>query len=552
MPTSSARTDIGNIFERLAGIERRLSIIESRLEVGLGNRHELPLPESTPEDAEHREEELENRIGENWFPRVGIMVLVIGVAFLLTFPYQGLPSVLPSLFGYLVVGGALMLSRRWWNSLPQISRYVLGGALVLLYFTTLRLYFFSTDPPIADRNIELVLLLLVVVIVMVTALRTRSQFLAGIGLTFGSITALIGAEPWIVVPLSTVLALVTVVIVRERRWLSLLLFGTVLTYLTHLLWVLNNPVLGNAITLVPFSPWTVLPLLLYAVIYAAGILFREPATEEEGIVIGNSFVNGLGAGALYLVITVARSGDALALYQSVASVLFLSIAVAFWKREESRYSTFFYAMLGYMSMSVAMIAGFNRPDYFVWLAWQSLFVVSTAVWFRSQFIVIANFAIYLILFASYAALVDTVHVVSLSFGVVAIASARILNWQKERLELKTEMMRNAYLACAFFIFPFALYHALPKGYVSISWVIVALFYYAMSILVKSRKYRWMAFLTLLLTFGHVLFVDSVSLEPTYRIISFLVLGSVLFLISLKYAKKKARGASGEARNERHS
>jgi uncharacterized membrane protein len=133
--------------------------------------------------------------------------------------------------------------------------------------------------------------------------------------------------------------------------------------------------------------------------------------------------------------------------------------------------------------------------------------------------------------------------VSLSFGIVAIASARILNWQKARLALKTEMMRNAYLACAFFIFPFALYHALPRGYVSISWVGVALFYYAMSILVKSRKYRWMAFLTLLLTIGHVLLVDSVTLEPAYRILSFLVLGAVLFWISLKYAKKRARSTS---------
>jgi uncharacterized membrane protein len=552
MPIPSEGSDPAELTDRLAQLERRLSLIEKRLEIDQESPLESRPPESAAEDAEHREEDLENRIGENWFPRVGITVLVIGLVFLLTFPFQGLPAALPSLFGYLLVGGAIGLSRHWRNSFPGMSRYVRAGALVLLYFTTLRLYFFSTDPPITDIRIEVILLLFVVVVTIFASLRAHSQFLVALSLTTGFITALISGDPWIVIPVNTVLALATVAIARRHMWPALLLYGTVLTYVTHLLWVLNDPVVGNPVALMPPTPANTLPILLYAVIFAAGTLFRRDPVKEQGIVITNSFVNALASGGLYLIVTAARGGDALALYQTIASGLFLCIAIAFWQKEESKYSTFFYAMLGYLALSVAMIALFNRPDYFIWLAWQSLLVVSTAVWFRSQFIVITNFVIYIILFAAYALLVDSVHVVSLSFGIVAIASARILNWQKARLALKTEMMRNAYLACAFFIFPFALYHALPRGYVSISWVVVALFYYAMSILVKSRKYRWMAFLTLLLTFGHVLLVDSVTLEPAYRILSFLVLGAVLFWISLKYAKKRARGASPEVPHELHN
>jgi hypothetical protein len=448
---------------------------------------------------------------------------------------------LPGLFGFLVVGGALALSYRWRDVLPQISRDIQGGALVLLYFTALRLHFFGADPPITSRYVELLVLILIVGFTSVAGLRSRSFFQSAIGVVTGCITALIGGEPWLVVPVIAIVALVTVGIAHRLHRPSILLFATVLIYLTHLLWALNDPILGHELMLIPSSPWIALPILLYAVILAAGTFFRADRTGEDGIVIANSSVNALGAGGLYLFVTILRSGDALVLHHALASALFLGIAIAFWKKEESRYSTFVYAMLGYMAMSTAMISQFTRPDYFTWLAWQSLVVVSTAVWFRSQFIVIANFAIYLLLFVAYAMVVDTMLPVSLSFGIVAVASARVLNWQKERLALKTEMMRNAYLACAFFIFPFALYHALPQAYVSISWIVAALFYYAMSILVKSRKYRWMAFLTFLLTIGRVLLVDSVSLEPTYRVISFLVLGTVLVLISLKYAKQKARG-----------
>jgi hypothetical protein len=537
MPMATDGMDIAALATRLSQIERRLQLIETRLEI----TEDTPVAEPSPEDVELREEDLENRIGENWLPRIGIMVLVIGVAFLLTFPYRDLPSLLPGLFGFLVAGGALALSWRWRDTLPQISRDIQGGALVLLYFTALRLHFFSADPPVTSRTIELCILILIVGFTTITGLRSRSFFQLAIGVVTGCITALIGGEPWFVVPVTAVVALATVGIAHRWKRPSILLFATVLIYLTHLLWVLNDPILGHELMLIASSPWIALPILLYAVILATGTFLRADPTGEEGIVIANSSVNALGAGGLYLFVTILRSGDALVLHHVLASALFLGIAIAFWKKEESRYSTFVYAMLGYMAMSTAMIAQFTRPDYFTWLAWQSLVVVSTAVWFRSQFIVIANFAIYLILFVAYATVVDTVLVVSLSFGIVAVASARVLNWQKERLALKTEMMRNAYLACAFFIFPFALYHALPQAYVSISWIVAALFYYAMSILVKSRKYRWMAFLTFLLTIGRVLLVDSVSLEPTYRIISFLVLGTVLVLISLKYAKQKARG-----------
>ena len=40
-------------------------------------------------------------------------------------------------------------------------------------------------------------------------------------------------------------------------------------------------------------------------------------------------------------------------------------------------------------------------------------------------------------------------------------TARLLNWQQSRLELKTGLMRNAYLLSAWLVFPYALYHLVP-------------------------------------------------------------------------------------------
>ena len=128
----------------------------------------------------------------------------------------------------------------------------------------------------------------------------------------------------------------------------------------------------------------------------------------------------------------------------------------------------------------------------------------------------------------------------MSFGIVALISARILNWKKENLELRTELMRNAYLTSAFLIFPYALYHTVPKGYVSLSWVGIAGFYYLLSIILKNKKYRWMALLTFMLAALYLFAIGTINFEPIYRLISFIVLGLALIIVSILYTKVRMK------------
>ena len=99
---------------------------------------------------------------------------------------------------------------------------------------------------------------------------------------------------------------------------------------------------------------------------------------------------------------------------------------------------FLYAMTGNLALSLAILRASGVPAVFVWLSVQSILVVAAAVWFRSRFIVVANFLIYAFIVLAYAVLADRETGISIGFGLVALASARILHWQKDRLELKTE------------------------------------------------------------------------------------------------------------------
>ena len=227
-----------------------------------------------------------------------------------------------------------------------------------------------------------------------------------------------------------------------------------------------------------------------------------------------------------------------AIYHLLASITFLIFATVFWVKEKSRYSTFIYAMLGYFALTVAIIYQVKAPAYFNLLCWQSIIVISTAIWFRSKFIILANFIIYILIFIAYLVMEGKISGISLSFGIVALLSARILNWKKDRLELKTEQMRNAYLLTALVIIPYALFHAMPSGFISVSWIIVAIIYYVLSVVLKSKKYRWMALSTLGLTVGYVFIIGVTNEDPVYKIVSFLALGFVMLIISIIYSKKK--------------
>ncbi len=527
-------------------LEQRISKIEAHLEIEqVQQSGSLEPAEALPKASLDAAEMLEFQIGQYWFAKVGIVILALGVGFSLTLPYKHLPPFLPSIAGYVVAGGIFLLSFMFRRNFELISRYLFGGGLLLFFFSTFRLHYFSDPPAIQSRFVFLILLFLAAILVLIASAMRRSIYLCGISLVLSYVSALITGQAIILFCCISLLALLAVYFMVRYQWPHIFTLSIALTYLAHAIWFINNPLIGNRIQLASTSEYNLLFLLIYAMIYAVAILFREKNQPEDAHIISSALLNCLGGYGLFLLISVTRFPANIGVYHVIASLLFIALSLSFWIREKSRYSTFFYAMTGYMALSVAIIVSFPRSDMFVWLCWQSLLVVSTAILFRSKFIVLANFFIFLIIFLAYLLLAGKADLVSMSFGAVALLSARIMNWQKDRLELKTEFMRNAYLASAFFIFPYALYNVVPKGFISLAWMGIAFFYYIMSLILKSSKYRWMAIFTLLLTVGYLFIIGLIKLEPVFRIISFLILGAVLIVISLLYTRHRLRSGIKE-------
>ena len=542
-------TDAATLAETVQRLERRLARLEAHLALSPLEEAGRAVTSATttagaaelaPTVPPPVERDMEFVVGQNWLASVGILVLTCGVGFALLLPFRELPPFVPSLAGGLVAGAMLLLAHRWRTTFELVAGYFRGAGMALLHFSALRLCLFGAQHVLAvDSAAAAVLLTAVVVLNVAMALRLRSPWLLGVALLTGFVTVVaVGAPYFVFLGVALLLALgAHAAVTRSWTWLPVFLIPV--GYATHLLWLINRPWSGREFEILSRPVAGIFAVLAYVVVNAVGSLGRRDRSAEDPATVFAVLLNCGG----YLVLVLASMNATPALFAAahlLATVVFLGLAAAFWHREASRISTFFYAMTGYLALSAALVRLVPLPNLFIWLSWQSLLVVATALWFRSKLIVVGNFFIYASIVVAYMVMSTSESGISIGLGIVALLTARILGWQRERLELQTGMMRNSYLASAFIVFPYALYHLVPHAFVAVSWVGVAITYYVMNLIVRSRTYRWMGHCTLLLTAFYVIVVGIFQLEGALRIGSFLLLGTVLMVVSLIFTMVRAR------------
>lgn len=197
-----------------------------------------------------------------------------------------------------------------------------------------------------------------------------------------------------------------------------------------------------------------------------------------------------------------------------------------------------YGLYGFVALSVTVYGIYGFPRAYFLLSLQSLLVVSMAIWFRSRVIVVMNTALFLILLFTYLITSPSVNSVNISFALVALVIARILNWKKQMLQIKTEMLRNTCLLTGFFMVLYALYRVVPGPYVTLSWTVAAILYFVLSFALHNIKYRYLALATMVATALYLFIVDLARMEIIFRVVAFLFLAVLSIVLSLYYTKRR--------------
>jgi hypothetical protein len=525
------------LAEKVRRLEARLAVVEERLQLGDANgTAETPAATGLP----GMDEEMEFKLGQEWFSRVGIAALGLGVAFTLSLPFRDLPPAFPSLFGYILAAGLFALAGRCPRPLELISGHLRATAMALAYFASLRLCFFGAVHALsADSAAGGLVLTLTAAVNLAIGLRRKSPWLCGLALFTGYATALAVGSPAFALSLVALFSLAAVAASAVLGRPAPILVGMPLGYAAYLAWAMNNPFMGRPIQPVAHPPWAPGILLVCMVFFAAGLRRSMRGDRESTLANAGFLLNALAGYGLFFLHTLAASDSWFAGDQVAAFATLLGLAVLL-VRDRGGVGSFVYAMTGFLALSFAIIKVAELPGVFAWLSVQSVIVVATAIWLRSRFMIVANFLIYIAITACYVAVARSEHGISLGFGLVALVTARLLGWQQERLALRTELMRNAYLIAAFLIFPYGLYHIVPGAWIGLAWVGAALVYYLLATLLGNRKYRLMGHATLLLTALYLAIAGISRLEPLFRNLSFLVLGTVLLIASLIFTRLRAR------------
>jgi len=543
---------IEKILERLQSLEMRLSGIEARL--GTGKIAEVDArPEkfsentvtSSPEDetAELDEAVIESRIGEHGLAWLGSLVLFFGIIFLMTFTTSLGYPVLSCVLGYGASTGVFILAYFLRRSFPHLVFMLNISGHLLLYYSTLRLYFFSVPPVVPVKGIGLLLIFIVIGIQLFFALKEKSELRTGIAMVLAVATALIGDQMNITLPLLTLIAASSFYFFVRYSWWRLTLVLLLLVYLSHLLWLMNNPLLGHPFEMVSPKLYSSVYLFITGAIFACTALVRRNQMEPQKGVNAMILVNALCFSVVILIVTLLFFENKFAGMFGAITIFCLAFSVLLKLLTKSRFTPSFFACFGFMALSVSVYGMVHLPAAYFWLTLQSFLVVSMALWFRSRIIVVANAFLYLGLLVIYLSFSPSIDRVNFCFAFVAFATARILNWKRERLTLTTDLMRNMYLIILFFTMLFAFYHAIPGHYITLSWTAVAAAYFILSMILHNIKYRWMAIGTILVTVVYLFLVDLAHLSVGYRVVAFLFLAVISFSASLYYTKriKKKRG-----------
>lgn len=529
------------ILKDLANLKKRITRIESYLDLSEQRSIDENLLKPIKKQTEEEKNSLEFEIGQFWFAKVGILVLAIGIAIILTLPFSNFPPFAPSLLGYVIAIILFGISNLWKESFNLISRYLFGSAFLLLFFSTLRLHYWGDTTFITNNFYEFSPLIIIASSLLYISVRKESTYLFNIGLTLGYISSLVSGDTYLIFLSILVLTTLSSYVKINYQWGKLFYYTIFLTYLTHLIWFINNPfIIGNKIELVSEPYLNIFFLMLYLAIIAVGNIYRKVEFGDDKQKIMSSFFNSFGFILLFAFITTAKFSSEITVSFIAATLLFLSLAFLFWKKGRDKYSIFFFSILGYIALSISFMNAFEIPELFIWLCWQSVLVVSTAILFRSKIIIVANFLIYLVIVLGTLILSSGSAISFANIGIVSLLGARILNSQKDKLDLKTEAMRNAYLAIAFFLFPFSTFLVVPIEYVGFTWLGIALLYYAFSLLLKNNKYRWMAMLTLAITILYTLILGILHPDNELKIASFIAVGIVLIVLSFVYARIKPK------------
>ncbi|MGB5289400.1 MAG: hypothetical protein WBN42_13015 [Ignavibacteriaceae bacterium] len=233
------------ILQHLKSIESRISQIENYLDLPAKSDEDVEAEPIIRKKKSETDEELELRIGQFWFAKLGIFVFLAGWLIGNTLPFAEINQLLIVVIGFITGVVAIFAGIFFKNKFPHISGWILGSGFAIVYIAALRMHYFSPAPIVTDIVPILVIAYIVSFTLILSGIKWGSTYITAFGFFLGYLSALIGDNSILIFLTITLLATQSAYLKIKLNWTGLFNFTIVTAYLVHLIWFINNPLVGN-------------------------------------------------------------------------------------------------------------------------------------------------------------------------------------------------------------------------------------------------------------------------------------------------------------------
>lgn len=309
-----------------------------------------------------RQPSLESRLALFWLHRLGIVTLVLGVVFLITYSMQTLSPeltwILPWLklgIGFIVSGALLWLGEKLTGREDQkwFGQALTAGGWSLAYFTTYAAHYVPSVNVIESLPVETALLTLVAGGALCSALKARSELMAIYSITLAAGTILLNG-PSLYSDISfLIIAIAASILGNTQSWRRLFAFALAACYIGHFYCCFSiTPNFAERLTLTAFlsSIWFVFSI-------AIGFSLSTPANARN-IVTALACTNAM---MLALGLATTNDNSVEQIYQGIFVVFgLLYLVTSYWLkgREQAQLSTV-HALLGLSFINAAKLMHYS-------------------------------------------------------------------------------------------------------------------------------------------------------------------------------------------------
>jgi hypothetical protein len=226
---------------------------------------------------------VEEKLGTNWLPKLGIAIVVIGVGFLVAAKWGGfapwLRVVILYLGGLALLAGGIFAERK--ERYRTLGRALIGGGWAVTVLVTYGLQHAPFMAILSSNALDLLLLLGVIGVMVWHTLKYDSQLVTGASFLLGFAAITLNPDPPYNLFAGAMLVTGMTLIVMRRRWFELEIFGILASYLNHFYWLYS--IFNLQETRAPFPHHTVSMLLIigYWVVFRSSYVWRKVESHEE-------------------------------------------------------------------------------------------------------------------------------------------------------------------------------------------------------------------------------------------------------------------------------